>query len=656
METLPIRTVLLLGLLLAGLQAPGAALAAGVSSESEWNALYKEVREDLLKGTTGRREKAVRRIAEADWPGAVNVLVDFLAKPVARLIPLERRRIQVLQDIERLMRLHDNQKGLAPDDSARMRKLQEDLKSLNETLFRENAVKRLAARLLGGLENAKAVDLVLEEALEHRSWRVRLALLESLARLKDPRADGILDQALAEEDPAIRSTALESLARRGVPDLWPRVREALHDGFWQVRVVAVAVAGRLGEIEAVDVLIEALKGEDGRLRGDIGSALESLTGKRLDPDAELWASWWGNPEHRAQAEDLCAQWKRLRSADGALRAEAVRALAKRGPRIGFPVAREAFQEGDAAMREAGIEAFEILRDLAAVPLLLAALEAAEGPARGRIEQALIVLTGCKESFDADPDYWNAWWRRNEAKVREEAPAPPEPADPGEARQAAKTGTSFYGIPTHSKNVVFILDVSGSMNAAVNLPEGVALAPKNDPAQPGPGPRAATRLGLAQWELKKAVAGLAEGSQFNILHYSTGVTVFSPRAMVPASAAGKAKAYGHVDTLEAFGGTNIHDALVKAFTLADPKDEKKNLSSGVDTIYFLSDGMPTLGEVLDPERILEAVRERNRHRRVVIHCICLVSKKGDDIPQEDPMKMEGFMRRLADENGGRFVKR
>ena len=151
-----------------------ASLAGGVQSESEWSALYKEVKNDLWKGIASKREKAVARIGEANWPGAVKTLLDFLKKPVPRLILLERRKRKIMKEIEKIMKLHDNQGGLARKDSNRMNFLQEDLKGINETLFRENRIKRLAARLLGGFTQKKAVDLILKEALSNRSWRVRL--------------------------------------------------------------------------------------------------------------------------------------------------------------------------------------------------------------------------------------------------------------------------------------------------------------------------------------------------------------------------------------------------------------------------------------------------------------------------------------------------
>ncbi|MFT4515858.1 MAG: Mg-chelatase subunit ChlD, partial [Planctomycetota bacterium] len=46
---------------------------------------------------------------------------------------------------------------------------------------------------------------------------------------------------------------------------------------------------------------------------------------------------------------------------------------------------------------------------------------------------------------------------------------------------------------------------------------------------------------------------------------------------------------------------------------------------VDTIYLLTDGVPTQGEVVDAEEILEAVMRENRTRQVIIHCISVGMK-------------------------------
>ncbi|MHC4601014.1 MAG: HEAT repeat domain-containing protein [Planctomycetota bacterium] len=626
-----------------------------VKNKKEWKALYKECKGDLYGLATSKRKDAIRRIGAANWPDAAKTLVDFVKKPNARLIPLERRRPVVLKEIQKYhKRARAQGNKLALEDIKTLRNLEDEFRKINKTIAAETKLKRFAVELLGGFTHPEAVDWILEEALSNRSWRVRLGLLEALAFLNDERAVETLKEALVEEDPGIRSRALESLVERGAEARFQACLDGLQDEFWQVRAVAICALGRFGEIKAVEALIEALNRETGRMRGDIAEALRMLTGKTLDADYQLWKAWWASDEHKKEAEAFCAIRKGLSSEEPEVRAKALVDLARQGPELGYPAALRAFRSKDKTMREAALDAFGILRDLRVVPILIKALWEDDEEFCKRVEQCLIVLTGCTEDHEADPDNWKKWWKKNRKKVRESAPAPaPGPEGKGKPVQ---TGTTFYGIPTHSTNVMFILDVSGSMSVPIHLPEGVPLAPKGCKDQPGVGPRAATRLGLAQWEMKKAIGGLSEKSRFNIIYYSVDAHVFSKSKMCLATKSKKKAAYAFVDHLVADGGTNIAGGLELAFTLENPKDEKKNLKTGIDTIYFLSDGMPSVGKIQDPDRILDWVEERNRIRKIVIHSICLVSKRrGAGPQQEDPEKMKDFMRRLAEDNGGRFVK-
>ena len=65
---------------------------------------------------------------------------------------------------------------------------------------------------------------------------------------------------------------------------------------------------------------------------------------------------------------------------------------------------------------------------------------------------------------------------------------------------------------------------------------------------------------------------------------------------------------------------------------------------VDTIYLLSDGVPSYGSVKRDYRVLQEVARANRWRKVVIHTI-LLGTRGTD---------KKFMRRLAEQTGGTAV--
>ena len=68
----------------------------------------------------------------------------------------------------------------------------------------------------------------------------------------------------------------------------------------------------------------------------------------------------------------------------------------------------------------------------------------------------------------------------------------------------------------------------------------------------------------------------------------------------------------------------------------------SVKSEVDTIYFLSDGIPSVGALVDTDDILKAIREWNRFRRVTIHTLAIGEFQKD------------FMGKLASQNGGKFA--
>ena len=80
-----------------------------------------------------------------------------------------------------------------------------------------------------------------------------------------------------------------------------------------------------------------------------------------------------------------------------------------------------------------------------------------------------------------------------------------------------------------------------------------------------------------------------------------------------------------------GSTNLYGGLMQAFE--DP---------AVDTIYLLSDGAPSAGEVIDPDQIRRHVLRANALRKIQIHCISVGQRSA-------------FLKALAAENDGSYVE-
>jgi hypothetical protein len=137
--------------------------------------------------------------------------------------------------------------------------------------------------------------------------------------------------------------------------------------------------------------------------------------------------------------------------------------------------------------------------------------------------------------------------------------------------------------------------------------------------------------------------LPETTHFNIVIFSDGANGWQKKVR-PASVSYLRKAKKYIEKQKPQNGTNAWSALQLAM-----KDQE------VDTIYFLSDGHPSVGAIVDPDLILAEMRTVNRYRRVRIHCVALL--KGEAPTgfgaQEDTRRAESFMRRLAADHDGNF---
>lgn len=172
------------------------------------------------------------------------------------------------------------------------------------------------------LRHARAMQN-LETALRDKDPEIRMAAIEAVAARKDPRSEEVLRREAQRSEgetvhAAIRAlggypseetlkflgklaaqgaieprvTALETLGAMERPDLLPVFAQALKSREWAARVVAVRQIARLKTKEAVDLLVERMGKEEGRLLSDIAEALQRLTGKGFITSAAHWKDWW----------------------------------------------------------------------------------------------------------------------------------------------------------------------------------------------------------------------------------------------------------------------------------------------------------------------------------------------------------------------------
>ena len=283
------------------------------------------------------------------------------------------------------------------------------------------------------------------------------------------------------------------------------------------------------------------------------------------------------------------------------------------------------------IRAAAMRALVAIPRKQAVPALIQSVAAEVGRLVDDAEQALFALTG--RSFNGDAFLWKDWWSKNKDSfvIGEVAAATGGKKETSSEWKNAPGHVSFYGITTRSNRILFVLDRSGSMNEPIGSADT--------------GAETRRKIDAAKQQLKSAIASLEEGDLFNIITYAVDVTPWQ-RKMVKMTPKVARKVERYIDhEIDAASGTNIHDALRDAFRVAGIGAMDKAYESNVDTIFFLTDGRPSVGEVQQPEEILLRVKEWNRLARIVVHAVG-VGKDHD----------ASFLRRLAEENGGQYTSR
>jgi hypothetical protein len=248
----------------------------------------------------------------------------------------------------------------------------------------------------------------------------------------------------------------------------------------------------------------------------------------------------------------------------------------------------------------------------------------------------MALTG--ENFRGDFARWSQWWKtKGRPALEAPEPAPRRPrvstlGTRGSSSAIEREGPRFFELGVHSHNVLFVVDISGSMEwpaSFVGNPRG-RRGPAHDP-DAGP-----SRMQVAAEQLSGALVSMDEHARYNLIAFNDRARPWLDRdGMAGFGKAGKRveNALEFVDELSPTDGTNLHGALEAAFE--DPD---------VDTIYLLSDGVPSLGQLREPDLIRRSVLAWNDHREVVVHCVVM----GLDAHQHP------LARQLAEDSGGVYV--
>lgn len=464
-----------------------------------------------------------------------------------------------------------------------MPKTEEMAQWMLERVDASGAERSAAATIFVDRARAKAVPLFLDLAKKRdvTTEDLRRTMADLLANLGDEATDKKTVKLIGKGKPHEKVFALRATARITDPKVLAAIRKELADESPEVRRAAAEVLGARRDRESVPEL-RALLGNS-KAPEDVRVALEAITA--IEGTTSAWL------------KELAGYTVH---ADRNVRNAAVEVIGKARDKRHLDTLFAAVAHADWSTRFAAVEALEGIRDKRVVGKLVERIGIEEGRLRRRVADALWQLTA--QPFEEDPARWSDWWKGAEEKfeVASEKDLDKAAAERERRRLTSRTTATkskFFGIKVESHRVTFVVDISGSMLEAMY---GRFV-----------GKRPAARIDIAKQELAQAITNLEPGTLFNVLAFSSSVMLWQKDGVVPADDANRKAALEWVDRLGANGATNLYDSLKAAF--ADPD---------VDTIFVMSDGEPTNGEVIDPFKIREDIAFWNRHRKVAIHTIAI----------------------------------
>jgi HEAT repeat protein len=456
-----------------------------------------------------------------------------------------------------------------------------------------------------------------------------------------------------EAEPAKRADAARALARDGSADAARVLVELLADRDSSVRDAAVVACGDVKDADAVKALCSAARAAEELTRRNAAEAL----GRTKSPAALAMLEALATKDLSAQvrADALEALWRFRGDAKAAaiakacasdprpiVRAAAVETAGGVGGDGAVDVVRKALGDPDDGVRcvamlalrwvaradaVAGLAAAatdpswriraqcvddaESLRDAAAVDALVALVGDKSVRVAAAAHRALQRLSG--KEIGRDPELWAAWWAANRAAWQ----PPKGDLDRDIADDPRRTTARYHGLDVATDAAVFVADLSGSMG------DPMSAADKR------------VRWTVAAEELRRTLAALPDSFVVNLLFFrdATQSAFDRPQRLTRPN---RDKAEAFVTAASPSHRGDLLGAVLAALA-----------SDDVDTVFVLSDGDPSAGDIVDRGRVRAAIRQRNRMRKCVIDTIGFGARTAAD---------RALLENLARDSGGRAVFR
>lgn len=455
-------------------------------------------------------------------------------------------------------------------------------------LKNETDLPALAARVraLGTIDDVATVNALLD-LLQKNSELVRETVMVALLKMKSPECIARIDvYGLVHPESITRAYSARACGKFGVKPALEKLRAMFAtDKYWLARAEAALACGRMKDIASIAPL-GTMVAEDSAEKAQL-AAMDALGMMGFESERTI----------PAVAKNLEAQsWQ---------------------------------------LRVAACQSLGDIGGMAGVDPLVARMEIEKGHVHEEIHDALQKI--CKTDLGMLGSEWKKWWEVERSKVAHGLPPRPKvPTKPKDDRYAPPPA-KYYGISIYSNRVGFVLDTSMSMNQNFEPdPKAVESLSRQYSGT--------TKLAICKEEICHTLGSLNSRAHFSITVFNTGIISYE-RTPVAASAGNIEAAQNWLRGLPPVGETNYYGGLRAALNLDENSNEwAPNFEATPDTLTFLTDGMPTQGEITDADTLLEWYTALNRYARIRTHVIAF-GTKGVDIQ---------MLQKMAEQNGGKFV--
>jgi hypothetical protein len=362
----------------------------------------------------------------------------------------------------------------------------------------------------------------------------------------------------------------------------------------RVRLAAVETLRDRAELPDLEPLVAALRVEDHPV---VAQALVQAVGAVVDRGGDAL-------EAGRREVALAAVLDRLGTVGWRTDVEIVDLVARQPIRPAVPRLIDLLEEGAGAPRR--------LRDDGFAPVV-----------RQRALSALRRITGALLPGD-EAGAWREFWAAEGPDI--ELVARPAP----NASEAATSG-GFFGIDVQGRETAFVLDVSQSMRRRVG---GVGEDAER------------SRLDVAVRQLLEAAQDMPRAWRFQVVAFADEPRVWEPRGSRADRRALRALT-AFLARQEPGGRSDLRAALRVALGAEGLRFGGRASEHAIDEVFVLSDGIPADADgPVDADELLAWVREVNRYQKIRIHTV--MAGEGRSGAE--------FLRRLAEQNDGRFVQR